>query len=103
MGDKEKKKLELGKEGYKNYIAKIKKLPKAERKERKKRNIGLKRVFFEEVVDMPFEDMQAMVTLYYDDWLKINYDDYMQLPPEDKRVMHQTVSYISFGEYDNMF
>lgn len=99
MADKEKKKLELGKEGYKAYVEKIMAMPEEEREERRIRNIGLKRVFFEEVMDMQFEDMQAMVTTYYDDWLRINYDDYMQLPPEEKRVMHQTISHIDFGKY----
>jgi hypothetical protein len=48
---------------------------------------------------MQFEDMQVMVSDYYDDWLKGNYDNYMELPPEEKRTIHQTVSYYSFGDY----
>lgn len=96
----EKKKLELGKSEYRKYIKSIKKLPRLEKKERKKRDKGLERIFFENVTDMQFEDMKAMVTDYYDTWLRMNYDDYMQLPPENKRVMHQTVSYFSFGKYE---
>lgn len=36
--------------------------------------------------DMKFEDMKAMVCSGYDDYLKGQYGDYMQLPPEEERV-----------------
>ena len=101
MESTEKKKLELGKKGYRDYRRKLRKESRIEKLERKELNKGLKRDFFMNVVDMEFEDMQAMVTKCYDAWLKMNYDDYMQLPPEEKRVIHQTVSYYSLGEYED--
>lgn len=99
MGAKEKKKLEMGTNGYRKYKKELIKESDIEKKERRERDKGLKRVFFKEITDMSFEDMQAMVTTHYDTWLKTNYDDYMKLPPKNKRVMHQTVSYYSLGNY----
>lgn len=99
MDQVEKKKCDMGKEGYREYKKMLRKESKAEKLERKELNKGLQRVFFEDVIDAKFEDMQAMVTNYYDAWLKMNYDDYMSLPPVEKRVIHQTVSYYSLGKY----
>lgn len=40
----------------------------------------------EQILEVPFEDMQAMIPKGYDTVLKIVYNgDYMTLPPEDKR------------------
>ena len=37
-------------------------------------------------IDMPFEDMMAMVAKNYDAYLVPTYGDYMSMPPEEKRV-----------------
>lgn len=44
--------------------------------------------WFEEVVEMKFEDMTCLIPKYYDEILTLVYKDYMTLPPEDKRVFH---------------
>lgn len=100
MEDKENKKQELGPKGYRAYKQELKKESKKEKEERKERSKGFKRIYFEQLMEMPFEDMNAKVSVYYDTWLKGNYDDYMKLPPKHKRVMHQTVSYCRMGEFD---
>lgn len=99
MGAYEKKKLELGKKEYRKYKKDIRKASLQERQERKERDKGFKRIFFEQVSDVDFEDMKAMVSDYYDIWLTTNYDDYMKLPPKEKQVMHQTVSSFDLGDY----
>ena len=35
-----------------------------------------------------FENINAMVTENYDDILKTTFGNYMQLPPEEKRIPH---------------
>lgn len=98
MGNKEKKKKEKGKKGYAEYIKKLRFESEQEKVERKDREKGFYRKFFEEVHDVKFEDMTAMITDFYDFWLKVNYDNYMELPPKEKRTIHQTVSFFSLGE-----
>ena len=39
---------------------------------------------------MPFEDIEVLVMNGYDNVLRECYGDYMQLPPEEKRVGHST-------------
>lgn len=39
-------------------------------------------------IDVPFEDIQIKAIAEYDCYLKQIYGDYMQLPPEEKRVTH---------------
>ncbi len=99
MGNYERRKLELGKKAYKEYKKKIRSLPFQEKKKRKERDKGIYREWFYRTEDLPFEDMKAMVTSAWDTWLTWSYDDYMTLPPVEKRKMHQTVSYIDFGGY----
>lgn len=41
---------------------------------------------FDEFVDLEFEGKQYKAPKRYDEWLKAFYGDYMQLPPEEKRV-----------------
>lgn len=45
----------------------------------------------ENLVDMPYEDITVKVPSGYDAILTRNYGDYMQLPPEEKRVNHMPV------------
>ena len=48
---------------------------------------------FDNIIEVPFEDTTLYAMKGYDQWLRIIYGDYMQLPPEEKRVagheMHQ--------------
>lgn len=44
--------------------------------------------WFKDVVEMPFEDTTLIVPRNYDAYLRTLYGDYMQLPPEEKRVSH---------------
>ena len=44
--------------------------------------------WFRDVVEMPFETTTVTVPRDYDAYLRLLYGDYMQLPPEDKRVPH---------------
>ena len=99
MSNGERRRLEMGKRGYKKYCREIKTLPKEKLKARKERNRGLKRRFFTDIIEVPFEDMMVMITSEYDIWLRYNYDDYMQLPPKEKQKIHQTVSSYSLGNY----
>lgn len=47
--------------------------------------------WYGEGVTMAFEDLQVTVPTHYHNWLTQVYGDYMQLPPEDKRVPHHYV------------
>lgn len=51
------------------------------------REINLRKNW-DNVIEVPFEDMMAPVPGGYDNYLSCVYGDYMQLPPEDKRVTH---------------
>lgn len=46
---------------------------------------------------VPFEDMEVCLVREYDRFLRPEYGDYMQLPPEDQRHNHYAL-YIDFGE-----
>lgn len=48
-----------------------------------------KRVF-DEFIDVEFEGKKYKAPVGYDEWLKCFYGDYMQLPPEEKRVSHHS-------------
>lgn len=43
---------------------------------------------FDECIDVKFEGRTYKMPAGYDEWLKAFYGDYMQLPPEEKRVSH---------------
>lgn len=47
-----------------------------------------KREWYEDFIKCPFEDGNFYVSRYYDDILRAEYGDYMQLPPVEKRVYH---------------
>lgn len=47
----------------------------------------------EDYIDMPFENMTAMIFKNYDSILTTTFGDYMKLPPEDKRVCHGLEAY----------
>lgn len=50
----------------------------------------LPREVFEDVVDVPFENETFSAPKGYEAYLTSLYKDYMQLPPEDKRVTHHS-------------
>lgn len=44
--------------------------------------------WFRDVIEVPFEDTTLVIPRAYDAYLRTLYGDYMQLPPEEKRVSH---------------
>ena len=49
-----------------------------------------RREIFEDLIEVPFEDITAKIPRQYDEFLTISYGDYMQPPPEDKRTTNHT-------------
>lgn len=47
---------------------------------------------FEKMTLVGFEGHEFRATDAYDDWLRGQYGDYMELPPEDKRVSHGVIA-----------
>lgn len=46
---------------------------------------------FESTVDLPFEDTRIKCPAGYEEYLRLQFgDDYMELPPEEKRMSHHT-------------
>ena len=45
---------------------------------------------FDQFIDVPFEDRKYKIIADYDEYLRCAYGDYMQLPPENKRVSHHS-------------
>lgn len=45
---------------------------------------------------VPFEDIEVPVEANTDEYLKLTYGDYMQLPPPEKRTFHHGYAYIDF-------
>lgn len=44
--------------------------------------------WFTDVMEYPFEDTTVTIPRDYDGYLKVLYGNYMQLPPEEKRISH---------------
>lgn len=55
---------------------------------RKEIRYGLPAAYFKEYTEKPFEGHNFMVIKEYDKYLKSLFDDYMKLPPEEKRKVH---------------
>ena len=51
------------------------------------------RALMESFMLFKFEDIDVVGMKRYDEWLKIRYGDYMQLPPENERVNHGIKAY----------
>ena len=58
----------------------------------------MKKKWFAETVDMPFENMSIKLPAGYDDYLKHLYGDYMQLPPEEERKSHHGRYFVDFDK-----
>lgn len=56
-------------------------------------NKYMKKEWFEDVVEVEFEGRKFKAPRGYHEYLTTQYGDYMQLPPEDKRVCHHMVAY----------
>ena len=48
-------------------------------------------------IEVPFEDTMIAIVKNYDEFLRPEYGDYMQLPPENQRHNHYA-KFIDFGE-----
>lgn len=53
-----------------------------------KKPYGFPRCFFEELQEVTFEGERFYGSRYYEKYLTIKYDNYMQLPPEEERKTH---------------
>ena len=63
-----------------------------------KERYGILKEWFTDRAEYDFEGHKLMGTKDYDAVLKFWYDDYMTLPPEEKRIQHSACSYIDFGD-----
>ena len=59
-------------------------------------NIRYPEKWFFPVKRVPFEDIEVPVEANTDEYLKLTYGDYMQLPPPEKRNFHHGYAYIDF-------
>ena len=59
-------------------------------------NIRYPEKWFFPVKRVPFEDIEVPVEANTDEYLKLTYGDYMQLPPPEKRIFHHGYVYIDF-------
>lgn len=57
---------------------------------------------FDELILYKFEDAEFYIPARYDERLKMLFNDYMQLPPEDKRYGHHGIVKYDFGKYGNL-
>lgn len=51
--------------------------------------------WFADAVDVDFENTKIKVPSGYDSYLRFEYGDYMQLPPEEERVSHHSRYYVN--------
>ena len=57
---------------------------------------------FDELILHKFEDTEFYIPACYDKRLKLLFNNYMQLPPEDKRYGHHGIFKYDFGKYGNL-
>ena len=50
--------------------------------------------YFEKAVRVPFEGKMMPIPVGYDGYLKMAFGDYMQMPPEEKRICHHEYEFI---------
>ena len=53
---------------------------------------------FEKAIFLPFEDGEMPIPVGYDAYLKIAFGDYMQMPPEEKRVGHHDALFMDLSK-----
>lgn len=58
----------------------------------------MKKEWFAKTVSLPFEDMTIDAPIGYDSILRKVYGDYMQLPPENKRVSHHSHYFLDLNK-----
>ena len=51
----------------------------------------IEKAVFEDLIEMDFEDRKYTIPKRYDEWLKMQYGDYMKLPPEEDRKSHHEI------------
>lgn len=61
---------------------------------------SVERKWFDETVELTFEDITLAAPKNYVDYLTYFYGDYMTPPPEDKRYNRHGAVELDFGEYD---
>ena len=49
---------------------------------------GVKKEWMENLIETEFEGHMLYISAYADDWLKMQYGDYMKLPPLEKQITH---------------
>ena len=54
--------------------------------------------WFSKAIEMPFEGMTIPMAVGYDNYLRKIYGDYMELPPEEKRITHHNHLYENLKE-----
>ena len=52
----------------------------------------------ENLIETEFEGHMLYISAYADDWLKMQYGDYMKLPPEEDRMGHNTAAFYRFED-----
>ena len=55
------------------------------------------RELFAHTIEMPFDDFYVKMPARYDEWLRNIYGNYMQLPPEEKRISHHNQYYVNLS------
>ena len=61
---------------------------------------SVERKWFNETVELPFEDITLSAPKDYTEYLTYFYGDYMTPPPEDKRFNRHGAVELDFGEYE---
>ena len=54
--------------------------------------------WFQDSLEVPFADTRIRIPIGYDEYLRYVYGDYMQLPPEEKRVPDHHKYYVNLNE-----
>lgn len=53
----------------------------------------VKKDIFKELIDLEFEGKKYKAPKAYDEWLTIQYGDYMTIPPKEKQIRHDVKAY----------
>jgi lipopolysaccharide cholinephosphotransferase len=58
-----------------------------------------KKEWFENAIDVPFENIKIKIPGSYDEYLKFLYGDYMQLPPPQERTSHHSRHFVCLEKW----